>query len=110
MTESAKRGEWGYFHTRKKSKIEKTRFRCHNMLMNTPPSEKQLDYLADLAYDKNVRINVDGRDSDWVSAKIEELKHMPDREFAEATPEMDEKLRADVQKIKDNISKWTFPT
>ena len=72
-------------------------------------TEPQRDYLADLANKKGVRIeNTDEMSVAQASAKIDELKAMPDAVFDEVT----EKQLAEVERrtgnILANMNLWGF--
>ena len=72
-------------------------------------TEPQRDYLADLANKKGVRIeNTDEMSVAAASAKIDELKAMPDAVFDEVT----EKQLAEVERrtgsILANMNLWRF--
>lgn len=71
---------------------------------------KTREYLADLANRKGVLLPVGFEESSQAvaSAKIEELKALPDASF----PELSESDRAEsrnaIAKIKQELAKWTF--
>lgn len=72
-------------------------------------TEGQRDYLADLAGRKGVRLEgTDNVSAAWASAKIEELKAMPDASFDAVGPELAAKLEKKTANIIDEVSKWTF--
>ena len=72
-------------------------------------TEGQRDYLADLAGRKGVRVEADdSRSVAWASAKIEELKSMPDANFNEVTPELDARIDKRISRIINEVSQWTF--
>ncbi len=69
-------------------------------------TEGQRDYLADLAGKKGVRIkDTDNVSAAWASAKIEELKSMPDAVFDEADPKKTDRY---IKQIVTEMKKWTF--
>jgi hypothetical protein len=70
-------------------------------------TENQRDYLADLAGRKGVVLeDTDNVSAAWASAKIEELKALPDAEFDE--PPSDEWLDRQINGIIRELNKWTF--
>ncbi len=78
----------------------------HNILM----TGNQADYLADLAGRKGVRVDCSvPRSASWASAKIEELKAMPDKVFKKMTPEeeaaLDSELNRQIEGIKIEVDK-----
>lgn len=72
-------------------------------------TETQRAYLADLAINKGVKID-DTADKpvSWASAKIEELKAMPDANLDEVTPEMVEEVDGYINKAIKELYKWNF--
>lgn len=72
-------------------------------------TEGQRDYLADLAGRKGVTLdNTDNVSSAWASKKIEELKSMPDANFATPSAELDTKISKQIKSINTETAKWTF--
>ena len=72
-------------------------------------TENQRDYLADLAGQKGIVLeNTDNVSVAWASAKIEELKALPDAEFDEVTPELNAKLDTRIVKVAKGVRKWTL--
>lgn len=69
-------------------------------------TEGQRDYLADLAGKKGVRIeDTDNVSAAWASAKIEELKLMPDAVFDEFDSKKTDRY---IKQIVTEMKKWTF--
>lgn len=67
------------------------------------------DYLADLANQKGVKLpGEQERDQAWASAKIDELKAMPDANYREITDAEAEKIDAGIEKAIRGIRSWTF--
>ena len=72
-------------------------------------TEGQRDYLADLAGKKGVRLeSTDDRSVAWASAKIEELKALPDKAFPAPSAIIDASIKKQTAGIIKEISKWTF--
>lgn len=72
-------------------------------------TENQRDYLADLALKKGVVIDCpENVSASWASAKIEELKALPDAEFDEVTPAQIAEIKRLTNKAKEELHKWTF--
>ncbi len=72
-------------------------------------TEAQRDYLADLAARKGVRLtDTDNVSAAWASAKIEELKAMPDKKFDEVSESVDRKILEKTDEVIGEVSKWTF--
>jgi hypothetical protein len=72
-------------------------------------TEAQRDYIADLAGRKGVQLDsTDNRSAAWASAKIEELKSMPDKVFDSVSSTLDKKLDNKITEIIREVSKWTF--
>ena len=72
-------------------------------------TEAQRDYLADLAGRKGVRLDsTDNRSPAWASAKIEELKTMPDKVFDSVSSTINNNLSKKTEAIISEVSKWTF--
>lgn len=72
-------------------------------------TEAQRDYLADLAGRKGVRLqDMDNRSAAWASAKIEELKSIPDKVFDSLSDSLDKNLNKKIIAIINEVSKWTF--
>lgn len=72
-------------------------------------TEAQRDYIADLAARKGVRLaDMDNRSASWASAKIEELKAMPDKAFDTVTAALENKLVAKTNAVINEVSKWNF--
>lgn len=70
---------------------------------------KTRDYLADLANQKGVTLPgmQDARQAD-ASDKIEELKTLPDKEFAELSEDDVAEANAAIREINKEMQKWTF--
>ena len=72
-------------------------------------TEGQRDYLADLAGRKGIRLdNTDNVSAAWASAKIEELKAMPDANFMTNTTVIDSGIERRILAINREVAKWTF--
>ena len=72
-------------------------------------TESQSDYLADLANRKGIRIEGAADFSvAQASAKIEELKAMPDYEYPEITDEQVEKIETMTKNILKRIDSWNL--
>ena len=72
-------------------------------------TENQRDYLADLANAKGVNLaDTDDKSAAWASAKIEELKAMPDAEFRKITEEESRKIDEMTQAALDELHLWGF--
>ena len=72
-------------------------------------TESQRDYLADLANRKGIRIEGAADFSvAQASAKIEELKAMPDYEYPEITDEQVEKIETMTKNILKRIDSWNL--
>lgn len=72
-------------------------------------TEAQRNYLADLANRKGVRLeDTDDKSVAWASAKIEELKEMPDYQFQEISDKQVERIDKLVTKTITELHKWTF--
>lgn len=69
----------------------------------------QRDYLADLAARKGVRLELGGDVSAaWASAKIEELKTLPDREFPVLSDDTKEWIDILAGRVIDEVGRWTL--
>lgn len=51
---------------------------------------------------------MDNRSASWASAKIEELKTMPDKLFDTVTAALENKLVAKTNAVINEVSKWNF--
>ena len=72
-------------------------------------TESQRDYLADLANRKGIRIEGAADFSvAQASAKIEELKAMPDYDYPEITDEQVEKIDRKIEGIRSDLKSWGF--
>lgn len=72
-------------------------------------TESQRDYLADLANRKGIRIEGAADFSvAQASAKIEELKAMPDYDYPEITDEQVEKIETMTKNILKRIDSWNL--
>lgn len=72
-------------------------------------TESQRDYLADLANRKGIRIEGAADFSvAQASAKIEELKAMPDYDYQEITDEQVEKIETMTKNILKRIDSWNL--
>ena len=72
-------------------------------------TESQRDYLADLANRKGIRIEGAADFSvAQASAKIEELKAMPDYDYPEITDEQAEKIDRKIEGIRSDLKSWGF--
>ena len=72
-------------------------------------TESQRDYLADLANRKCIRIEGAADFSvAQASAKIEELKAMPDYDYPEITDEQAEKIYLKIECIRSDLKSWGF--
>ena len=70
-------------------------------------TEGQRNYLADLANQKGVRIDgVDTMSQSVASAKIDELKAMPDPSFREVPAEEEKIFMKNIAKLNAEINKW----
>lgn len=67
------------------------------------------DYLADLLNQKGI-VLPGGQEMSQAqaSAQIDELKEMPDAKFPELDVENNRKIGAAIEKIKQEMYKWTF--
>lgn len=72
-------------------------------------TESQRDYLADLANRKGIRIEGAADFSvAQASAKIEELKAMPDYEYPEITESQERKIDSQIEAIRSDMKLWGF--
>ena len=72
-------------------------------------TEAQRDYLADLAAKKGVILeNTDDVSAAWASAKIEELKALPDATFSEISEAEEKKISKYIDNTLRGLSLWTF--
>ena len=72
-------------------------------------TESQFNYLTDLAADKGIVLeDTENKSAAWASAKIEELKKMPDAVFAPVTEEQDAKINALINYAREELKRWTF--
>lgn len=72
-------------------------------------TEEQRDYLADLAGRKGVKLSgTDDVSREWASAKIEELKAMPDAVFDEPTQSQLAKIRRLQDFTLTEMRRWNF--
>ncbi len=72
-------------------------------------TETQRNYLADLAARKGVRLkDTDNLSVGAASAKIEELKALPDAEFREITEDEVAHIQKIVDKTREELKQWTF--
>ena len=72
-------------------------------------TEPQRDYLADLANQKGVRIeNTDEMSVAQASAKIEELKAMPDATFNDVSEKQLKEIERQTNNIIANMNLWGF--
>lgn len=67
------------------------------------------NYLADLANKKGVSLpGMQDASQAEASAKIDELKKLPDKEFAELTEADAAEAASAIKKINQEMQKWTF--
>ncbi len=72
-------------------------------------TETQRNYLADLAARKGIRLkDTDNLSVAAASAKIEELKQLPDKEFREINKEETAHIQKIVDKAREELQQWTF--
>jgi hypothetical protein len=72
-------------------------------------TEGQRDYLADLALQKGVVLDdTEDKSVAWASAKIEELKAMPDATFPEPSAADTARLDKKIDEILAELAKWGF--
>lgn len=72
-------------------------------------TEAQRNYLADLAGRKGVRLeDTDDKSVAWASAKIEELKAMPDAVFDEVSEDDSAKIDKLTEGVLTELHKWNF--
>lgn len=72
-------------------------------------TENQSNYLADLAGRKGVRLeDVENVSAAWASAKIEELKALPDAQFEVVSDELSAQLNRRIAKTVGEVEKWTL--
>lgn len=72
-------------------------------------TENQRDYLADLALAKGVKLtDTDDKSAAWASAKIEELKALPDADFDDITDEQIAKIDELTRNAVEELHKWGF--
>lgn len=72
-------------------------------------TEAQRNYLADLAARKGIRLeHTDDVSAAWASAKIEELKALPDAIFSEASEAEEKRIEKLTTNVLTGISLWTF--
>ena len=72
-------------------------------------TEAQRDYLADLAARKGVKLtDTDDKTVAWASAKIEELKALPDVTFEDVTEDEETKIGRGIEKARKELKRWTF--
>ena len=77
---------------------------CYNMVIMT---EGQRNYLADLANKKGVRVDgADAMSQAAASAKIDELKALPDPSFREVSAEEEKLFIKNIAKLNTEINKW----
>ena len=71
--------------------------------------ERQRDYLADLAIQTGVILDdTEDKSVAWASAKIEELKAMPDATFPEPSAADTARLDKKIDEILEELAKWRF--
>lgn len=72
-------------------------------------TEAQRNYLADLAARKSVILeNTDEVSASWASAKIEELKAMPDASFEPISDANQKKIERLTNRTLEELGLWTF--
>jgi len=72
-------------------------------------TETQRNYLADLAARKGVKLkDTDNLSVSAASAKIEELKALPDAEFREIAEDEIAHIQKIVNKAREELRQWTF--
>lgn len=77
----------------------------YSMLM----TEGQRDYLADLAARKGVQLaNTENVSAAWASAKIDELKALPDATFKPLDDMSQRKVTHLIENIQKELGLWTF--
>ena len=70
-------------------------------------TESQRDYLADLANRKGIEGAADFSVAQ-ASAKIEELKAMPDYDYPEITESQERKIDSQIEAIRNDMKLWGF--
>lgn len=72
-------------------------------------TENQRDYLADLANRKGIILgDVENVSAAWASAKIEELKALPDAQFEVVSDQLANQLDRRIAKTIGEVRKWTL--
>lgn len=72
-------------------------------------TEAQRNYLADLAGRKGVRLeDTDDKSVAWASAKIEELKALPDANFDAVTEEEAGEIDKLTNNVLTELKRWNF--
>jgi len=68
-----------------------------------------VDKGQDLAGQKGIQLeNTDNVSTAWASAKIEELKALPDAQFEEVSDELNSRINARIVKVAKGVRKWTL--
>lgn len=72
-------------------------------------TENQSKYLADLANQKGIVLeDTENVSPAWASAKIEELKAMPDAEYDEITEDEIKQINKEIVNVIKDLDLWTF--
>lgn len=72
-------------------------------------TEGQKNYIADLANKKGIVLeDTLDKSAAWASAKIEELKLLPDYSWSSINDSQIELIQSKIDKIIKDMGKWTF--